>query len=86
MKTDIKKILASKTKQALSSNILNSDVIRQNIVILDDLKNLIPALSPDEFSQLEENIKQHGCQTPYSYGKLQNLLRVKVTILRIQTK
>lgn len=64
MKTDIKKILASKTKQALSSNILNSDVIRQNIVILDDLKNLIPALSPDEFSQLEENIKQHGCQTP----------------------
>lgn len=64
MKTDIKKILASKTKQALSSNILNSDTIRQNIVILSDLKNLIPALSSEEFGQLEENIKQHGCQTP----------------------
>ncbi len=64
MKTDIKKILASKTKQALSSNILNSDNIRQNILVLNELKVLIPALNPDEYKQLEENIKQHGCQTP----------------------
>ncbi len=64
MKTDIKKILASKTKQALSSNILSADAIRQNIVILPELKNLIPALSPEELEQLESNILQHGCQTP----------------------
>jgi hypothetical protein len=64
MKTDIKKILASKTKKALSSNILSSDAIRQNIVIIKDLKSFIPPLSKEELAQLEENIKQHGCQTP----------------------
>ena len=64
MKTDIKKMLASKTKQALSSNILSADTIRQNIVILDELKNLIPALAQEELEQLENNIVQHGCQTP----------------------
>lgn len=64
MKTDIKKILASKTKQALSSNILSAEAIRQNIVILPELKNLIPALAQEELEQLESNILQHGCQTP----------------------
>ncbi|PWK20043.1 hypothetical protein LV89_03853 [Arcicella aurantiaca] len=64
MKTDIRNILASKTKQALSSNILNADNIRQNITVLDELKNLIPPLSDEEFEQLEINIKKHGCQTP----------------------
>lgn len=64
MKTDIRNILASKTKQALSSNILNADNIRQNILVLDELKSLIPPLSPEEYSQLESNILQHSCQTP----------------------
>lgn len=39
MKTDIRNMLASKTKQALSSNILNADDIRQNILVLDELKS-----------------------------------------------
>ena len=64
MKTDIRNILATKTKQALSSNILNASNIRQNIIILDELRNFIPSLSLDEYSQLESNILQHGCQTP----------------------
>ena len=64
MKTDIRNILASKTKQALSSNILNASNIRQNIVVLDDLQSFIPPLSTDEYGQLESNILQHGCQTP----------------------
>ena len=64
MKTDIRNILATKTKQALSSNILNASNIRQNIIILDDLRNFIPPLSTDEYAQLESNILQHGCQSP----------------------
>jgi hypothetical protein len=64
MKTDIRNILATKTKQALSSNILNASNIRQNIVILDELQSFIPPLSTDEYGQLESNILQHGCQTP----------------------
>jgi hypothetical protein len=64
MKTDIRNILATKTKQALSSNILNASNIRQNIVILEELQSFIPPLSTDEYAQLESNILQHGCQTP----------------------
>ncbi|MES2518986.1 MAG: hypothetical protein V4585_12810 [Bacteroidota bacterium] len=64
MKTDIRNILAIKTKQALSSNILNSSNIRQNIIILDELQSFIPPLSSDEYAQLASNILQHGCQTP----------------------
>ncbi len=64
MKTDIRNILATKTKQALSSNILNASNIRQNIIILDELRNFIPPLSTDEYAQLESNILIHGCQTP----------------------
>lgn len=64
MKTNIKDILASKTKQALSSNILQADNIKKNIVILDELRSLIPPLSTEEYSQLETNILTHGCQTP----------------------
>lgn len=64
MKTNIKNILAAKTKQALSSNILQADSIRKNIIILDELRSLIPPLLDDEFKQLENNILEHGCQSP----------------------
>lgn len=64
MKTNIKDILAAKTKQALSSNILQADTIRKNIIILDELRSLIPPLLEDEFKQLESNIIEHGCQSP----------------------
>lgn len=64
MKTNIKDILATKTKQALSSNILQADSIRKNIIILEELRNLIPPLLDDEFKQLESNILEHGCQSP----------------------
>jgi hypothetical protein len=64
MKTNIKDILASKTKQALSSNILHEDSIKKNIVILDELRSLIPPLVNEEYKQLEDNILTHGCQTP----------------------
>ncbi|GAB2616348.1 hypothetical protein GCM10027035_10920 [Emticicia sediminis] len=64
MKTNIKDILAAKTKQALSSNILQADAIRKNIIILEELRSLIPPLLDDEFKQLESNILEHGCQSP----------------------
>lgn len=64
MKTNIKDILAAKTKQALSSNILQADTIKKNIVIIDELRSLIPPLSTEEYTQLESNILAHGCQTP----------------------
>ncbi len=64
MKTNIKDILAAKTKQALSSNILQADSIRKKIIIIEELQSLIPPLLEDEFKQLENNILEHGCQSP----------------------
>lgn len=37
-----------------------------NIVIDSEFKNLIPALLPDEFKQLESNIVKDGCHEPLS--------------------
>ncbi len=36
--------------------------IKNNIVILDELRDLIRPLSSDQFSQLEQNLIAHGCQ------------------------
>lgn len=77
MKTNIKDILATKTKQALSSNILQANSIRKNIIILEELRSLIPPLSDDEFKQLETNILEHGCQNPLQ------LWQVNKTLLNI---
>jgi hypothetical protein len=38
--------------------------IKKQIIVLDELKNFIPPLSVDEFSQLEQNIVQYGCKDP----------------------
>ena len=36
----------------------------QNIIINDELKNLLPPLSPEEFAGLEEGIRKDGCLSP----------------------
>ena len=36
----------------------------KQITIDPELQNLIPPLSPEEYSQLEENILQAGCRDP----------------------
>ncbi|MFY7888724.1 MAG: hypothetical protein ACOVOW_07440 [Spirosomataceae bacterium] len=36
--------------------------IKNNIVILDELRDLIRPLSPEQFGQLEQNLLAHGCQ------------------------
>ena len=43
-------------------SLLRYEDIKQHIQILPELAAYIPPLSPDEFSQLEENIKQNGCR------------------------
>ena len=36
----------------------------QNIIINDELKNLLPPLTPEEFAGLEESIRKDGCLSP----------------------
>lgn len=55
-------IIASKTKIALGSSLISLEAIKHNIQILDELKDFIPPLSQDEYSQLEQNIISYGCK------------------------
>jgi hypothetical protein len=55
-------IIASKTKNALGSSLISLEAIKQNIIVLDELKNFIPPLHSEEYTQLEQNIIAHGCK------------------------
>ncbi len=62
MKSNFKDLIASKTKQALGSNLISLEAIKQNIVILDELREFIPPLNTEESTQLEQNILKYGCK------------------------
>jgi hypothetical protein len=62
MKANFKDVIASKTKQALGSNLISLEAIKQNIQILEELRDFIPPLSDEESLQLEQNILKYGCK------------------------
>ncbi len=62
MKANFKDVIASKTKQALGSNLISLEAIKQNIQILEELRDFIPPLSDEESQQLEQNILKYGCK------------------------
>ncbi len=43
-------------------SLLNHEAIKQQIVVLDELRDLIPPLQDDEQKQLEKNILAEGCR------------------------
>jgi hypothetical protein len=43
-------------------SLLNHEAIKQQIIILDELRDLIPPLQEEEFNQLEKNILTEGCR------------------------
>ena len=60
-------MIASKTKETFANNLLiNHENVKNNIVIIDELKDLIPPLSIDELAQLEANIIKNGCRDALS--------------------
>lgn len=38
--------------------------IKKSLIVIDELKRFIPALSDEEFKQLENNLLEHGCKDP----------------------
>jgi hypothetical protein len=46
--------------------------IKQNLVILDELKNLIPPLLESEFLALKDNLQKHGCKDPLKVWQTTN--------------
>ena len=43
-------------------SLLNHEAIKQQIIILDELRDLIPPLQQEEYNQLERNILAEGCR------------------------
>ncbi|MFY7827275.1 MAG: hypothetical protein ACOVQ4_09125 [Flectobacillus sp.] len=54
--------------QTLKPNTINSfsstETIKKNIVILDELRDLIPPLLESEYLALKDNLIKHGCKDP----------------------
>lgn len=66
-KMNIGAMIASKTKETFANNLLiNNENVKNNIVIIDELRDLIPALGVDEYAQLEANILKNGCRDSLS--------------------
>lgn len=61
-KLDFKNAIGEKTKQALNNSYITSEQIKQNIRILEELRNFIPSPTAEELSQLEQNILKNGCK------------------------
>jgi hypothetical protein len=66
-KMNIGAMIASKTKETFANNLLiNNENVKNNIIIIDELRDLIPALGVDEYTQLEANILKNGCRDALS--------------------
>lgn len=53
---------STENKIIKDQSLLKFEAIKKEILILPELKALIPALNVEEFLQLEENIKKDGCR------------------------
>lgn len=62
--------------EALKTNTIGSfsstENIKKNIVILDELRDLIPPLLESEFLALKENLQKHGCKDPLKIWQTTN--------------
>lgn len=61
-KIDIKAAISQKTQQSLNNSYISSEQIKQNIVVLEELRTFIPSPTDEELTQLEANIVKNGCK------------------------
>lgn len=62
--------------ESLKTNTIGSfsstETIKKNIIVLDELKNLIPPLLETELLALKENLQKHGCKDPLKVWQTNN--------------
>ena len=63
-KKDFMNLMKEKTTNLKPSILSSEEHIKSQITILQELKDLIPPLTPDELQQLEQNILKHGVKDP----------------------
>ena len=79
----VKKTLAEKMAEnsrtvyeGMKTNTIGSfsstENIKKNIIILDELKDLIPPLLESEFLSLKDNLQKHGCKDPLKIWQTNN--------------
>ena len=61
-KIDFKTQMKSNVTQTVTSGLISNETIKQKIVILEELKNLIEPLQEEELQGLESNILANGCK------------------------
>ncbi|BDD12213.1 hypothetical protein FUAX_46450 (plasmid) [Fulvitalea axinellae] len=59
-----KKIIIPAVKSAANQKLQQDQAIKDNIRIIDELRDLIPPLQGEEFRQLQDNILKQGCREP----------------------
>ena len=64
MKKDFMGSMREKTSSLPTSLLSTEENIKSQIQILDQLRDLIPPLSDEEYSQLQQNILKHGVKDP----------------------
>lgn len=63
-KKDFMSLMKAKTADVRPSLLSAEENIKQQIVVLDELRDLIPPLTADEVAQLEQNLRQYGVKDP----------------------
>lgn len=64
MAKDFKSTLKSKAREAITNSFSYVEKIKTNITILDELRDFIPPLLPQEYEQLRSNLLKDGCKDP----------------------
>lgn len=63
-KKDFMSLMREKTVDVRPSLLSSEEHIKQQIIVLDTLRDLIPPLTADELAQLAQNILKHGVKDP----------------------
>ncbi|GAB2561954.1 hypothetical protein [Spirosoma aerophilum] len=66
MKKDFMSSMREKTSTLPTSLLSTEENIKSQIQVLDQLRDLIPPLAQEEYSQLQQNILKHGVKDPLS--------------------
>lgn len=64
MAKNIKISIAEKAKLAITNSFSPLETIKQNIIVLEELKSFIPPLLDTELAQLKSNLLANGCKDP----------------------
>jgi hypothetical protein len=64
MAKNIKISIAEKARLAITNSFSPLETIKQNIIVLEELKLFIPPLLDVEFAQLKANLLANGCKDP----------------------